>query len=139
MELTLHWVKTTNFVNKGEVNHQNDMHQHILPKNGAKSKTLKHRVGHKPANLSQKTVLQVPDIVHINLKWKKTVSQIIEKYKHYLVNNQRCIACINNQRFYLNSTRDVKTFTNNLANVLLLSRKKVGIENAGTIAKAITK
>lgn len=129
MELILHWdYNAHNFVNKGEMTLKTDGKGHPIPKNSSSSVSLKHRLGHKPNNLQQRAILQLPD-TKINLKWKQAVAKLVSDNASWLKNGLRPTAFIGGKLYNLPTTRDAKSFSNVLANILILEKKTINLNN----------
>lgn len=100
MEIVLHW--------------ENRPHNFINQEIGASSK---NRLGCKPNNLAQKTVLTV-NYGRLDLKFKKKVESALLVHKHYIRKDTRCKVYINNKPYSL-SCRNAKKFSNDLTNILI--------------------
>lgn len=104
-EITIHW--------------QNIKHNFVNQEMG---KSSKHRLGHKPNNLSQTTPITV-NRERLDLKFKQMLERELNKHKKFIRKDMRGIIYLNGKRFYL-STRSAKNCSNDVVNALLLTRLK---------------
>lgn len=117
MELKIHW--------------QNLKHNFVNQETGLSGK---HRLGHKPNQLSQTTTINI-NRKRLDLKFKKEIQKELNKNKHFIRKDMRAVIFISGRRYEL-SVRDTKTFSNDITNILL--NQKI-LEDNKSLDKLITK
>jgi hypothetical protein len=106
MDIGIHYERQTkNFVNKGE-----------------KSISYKHRLGHKAAKMRQSVFITgLPE--RINTKWKKELTNKLRTCDNEFRHDTKAIIRTPYGSFQI-TVRDIRTFSNNIANCILLTIKK---------------